>query len=275
MPRSSPNAEVIRELSAAGRLLVALDFDGVLAPLAGTPDGARILPRSDTAVRELCRLPGTTVAVISGRGLADLRSVSGLGPPVRLIGSHGAESDDAPDLPMTEQQRLLRERVRDEVTRLAADVPGALAETKPAGAAVHVRNAAPEAGARLLAAVRAGPGSRPGVRGTEGKAVVDLAVVEMDKGAALRALCAARYPDRVLFAGDDVTDERAFGVLGPGDVGVKVGAGDSAAGYRVPGPAELAELLAELAAARAAAPAGAREAPSDQGFSCGTQPADN
>ena len=53
----------------------------------------------------------------------------------------------------------------------------------------------------------------------------------------------------VLFAGDDVTDEDAFAALSPadGDVTVKVGDGETAAGLRVGSPAEVAELLHALA----------------------------
>ena len=50
-------------------------------------------------------------------------------------------------------------------------------------------------------------------------------------------------PQGVLFAGDDVTDEDAFAVLGPDDVGIKVGDGHTAAQYRVADPDELAAVL--------------------------------
>ena len=56
----------------------------------------------------------------------------------------------------------------------------------------------------------------------------------------------------MFYAGDDVTDEDAFAVLGAGDLGLKIGQGVTVAGYRVRGPEELAEVLALLADFRAA-----------------------
>src|SRR5262245_60270349 len=81
-------------LAAAPRLLVALDFDGVLAPIVDVPSAARPLPAAASALGVLATLPETTVALVSGRGLADLAAVSGFGTPIRLVGSHGAEFDD-------------------------------------------------------------------------------------------------------------------------------------------------------------------------------------
>jgi trehalose 6-phosphate phosphatase len=47
----------------------------------------------------------------------------------------------------------------------------------------------------------------------------------------------------VLYVGDDVTDEDAFAALRPDDVGVKVGAGQTLARYRVADPAAVRDLL--------------------------------
>ena len=244
--------EAVRRLAAAPHLLVALDFDGVLAPIVPVPTEARPLPAAVAAIKGLAELPGTTVALLSGRGLADLGSVSGFGPPVHLIGSHGGEfaDSDGEGSMLDEAARERLDQLGAELQELVADAPGVTLEAKPAGVAVHVRNAERAVAARVLDAVRAGPASRPGVASTPGKEVLDLAVLEVSKGAALDRLRTRIGADQVFFAGDDITDETAFARLRPGDVGVKVGEGDTAAEHRVADPPAVAALLEALLAAR-------------------------
>ena len=235
----------LRALAGVPKLVVALDFDGVLAPIVAVPSDARPLPEARAAIESLVAHPGTTVALLSGRGLADLAAVSGLGRPVRLIGSHGSELDDGGDV-LDEVQRARLDELTAELQELVDGEPGVVLEHKPAGVAVHVRHAEPEVAERVLDAVRAGPAARDGVEATPGKAVLDLAVLQMNKGAALDALREQVRADAVLFAGDDVTDETAFARLRDGDVGVKVGDGETAARFRVADPAAMADVLRRL-----------------------------
>lgn len=241
----------LTELAAVPRLLIALDFDGVLAPIVPVPSDARPLPGSAAAVDALAALPDTTVAMVSGRGLADLAAVSGFRSPVRMVGSHGFEFDDGP-VPLDDEQRARLETLTAELHELADGEPGVALEAKPAGMAVHVRNAAPEVGERVLAAVRNGPAARPGIEATPGKAVLDLAVLQVSKGSAIETLRERLGADGVFFAGDDVTDETGFAALRPGDVGVKVGDGETAAEHRVADPEAMTQVLQQLLAARTA-----------------------
>jgi trehalose 6-phosphate phosphatase len=123
-------------------------------------------------------------------------------------------------------------------------------EGKPAGIVVHVRGADPAVGERVLDAVRSGPARLPGVTATEGKAVLEMAVVQVSKGSAIDTLRERLGADAVLFVGDDVTDETAFARLRPGDVGIKVGDGETAARYRVGTPDDVTLVLEQLLAAR-------------------------
>ena len=242
-------ADALAALARVPTLLVALDFDGVLAPIVHDPSSSRPLPGSAAAVRELADLPTTTVAMLSGRALADLRAVSGFGPPVRLVGSHGGEFDDGA-LELTEEQRSAKDALVEGVRAVVEGEPAARLEGKPAGIVVHVRGAEPEVAERVLAAVRAGPARLPGVEATEGKAVLEMAVLQVSKGSAIDTLREQLGADAALFVGDDVTDETAFTRLRPGDVGIKVGDGDTAAGYRVATPEDVTALLETLLAAR-------------------------
>jgi trehalose 6-phosphate phosphatase len=77
-----------------------------------------------------------------------------------------------------------------------------------------------------------------------------MAVVQVSKGAAIDTLRERLGADAVLFVGDDVTDETAFVRMQAGDVGIKVGEGDTAAGYRVGTPEDVTAVLEQLLAAR-------------------------
>lgn len=241
--------DALAVLAATPRLLVACDFDGTLAPIVTHPSDARGLPAAMRALGALTELPDTTVAAISGRALADLVAVAMPPAGVRLVGSHGAEFDGGTAL-LQPEQRELHARLCAALEQIITDAPGAWLEIKPTGVAVHVREAEPAAGRHALTVVRSGPATWDGVGATEGKAVIDLAVVAADKGTALTTLREEAKATAALFAGDDVTDEKAFAALGDGDVGVKVGPGETLARYRVAAPADVAELLTTLAAAR-------------------------
>ena len=245
----SPLDTALAELARVSTLLVALDFDGVLAPIVHDPATSRPLPGSAAAVRGLAELPGTTVTMVSGRALDDLRAVSGFAAPVRLVGSHGGEFDDGA-LALTDPQQALKDELSEAVRRTVDGEPGVRLEAKPAGIVVHVRGADAAVADRVLDAVRTGPAQLAGVESTEGKAVLEMAVVQVSKGAAIDTLREQLGADAVLFVGDDVTDETAFARLRPGDVGVKVGDGDTAAGFRVAAPDDVTGLLQALLAAR-------------------------
>lgn len=239
----------LRRLAAVPRLLVASDYDGVLAEIVTDPAKAVPVPGAVAVLRQLAAQPGTTVAVVSGRARADLAAVSGLPPEVILVGSHGSEP--AGGLRLSPAQVDLRARLESEVRTLVDGHPGVRVETKPAAVVVHTRTAARPVADQVTAATLAGPATWPGVHVTTGKEVVELAVVEAHKGTALTALRADSAADAVLFLGDDVTDENGFAVLGAGDVGVKVGPGATRAGFRVPDPTAAVRVLALLHQLRA------------------------
>ena len=83
----------IRQLARVPTLLVACDYDGTMAPLVDNPMQAFPNRDSVAAIRNLAELANTHVAVISGRSLRDLATLSRFPEEVRLVGSHGSEFD--------------------------------------------------------------------------------------------------------------------------------------------------------------------------------------
>ncbi|MBO0840566.1 MAG: trehalose-phosphatase, partial [Sciscionella sp.] len=226
------------------RLLVASDYDGTLAPIVDDPENARPSSESVGALRALAGLHETTAAVISGRALRDLATLSRLPSEVHLVGSHGSEFDVGFVHAIDERARALLRRLVAELEQITDDERGVMLEIKPASVAVHVRKAPRDVGARVLDAVRTGPASWDGVQVTEGKAVIELAVVATDKGRALDVLRRRVGATAALFLGDDVTDEKAFARLAGPDLGIKVGAGESIAEYRIRDTTDVATVLA-------------------------------
>ncbi|MBX7448314.1 trehalose-phosphatase [Mycolicibacterium sp. 3033] len=229
------------------RLLVTSDFDGTLSEIVSNPADARPLPAASDALVALAGLPDTEVALISGRALRDLRTLSSMPAAVHLVGSHGAEFDSgfAHDIDTD-----LLHTITETLSAIAADKPGVTVETKPASVALHVRNASDADGDAALAAARDAAESWD-AHATAGKAVLEFAVISTDKGEALDILRAEHGAGAVVFFGDDVTDEKAFRRLTDADVGVKVGPGDTAAAYRVDAPEDVAAALAHLHNVRA------------------------
>ena len=229
----------------AGRrpVLVASDYDGVLARLRDDPGAAAPEPGVAEALTRLSRVDGVTVALVSGRGVADLRATSGLSGDFRWVGSHGAEFDG----PLTGELADRRDRLADRLAPLVATVDGAWLEIKPASVAVHVRPVADRvAAARLLDEARAAADSSLTLK--PGKDVLEIAVTDAHKGAALRRLADELGAAASVYLGDDVTDEDGFRALtGPHDVTVKIGGGSTEARHRVPDTVGAVAVLNRLA----------------------------
>lgn len=244
-------AAALAAVAATDRLLLASDYDGCVSPIVSRPEDAVPNPRSIAALEAAAELPRTLVTLISGRSRAVLQVLSGASDALTLVGSHGAEFASGFGGQLTPDRRELLESLIADFESIAAEFPGTTVERKPASTALHVRNAAPEDAERALRLAESGPAALPGVHVTHGKAVIELAVIETSKGTALDTLRGEFGAGAVVFLGDDVTDEKAFARLRPfgaglGDVGIKVGGGDTAAQFRIGDPGDVADVLERL-----------------------------
>lgn len=259
MPPSPELLAAVEAFASRPTLLVATDFDGALAPLVPDPSDSRPVEGGMELLTELAALPGVTVALVSGRALADLAELSAAPPEVVLIGSHGAEDSRHPEgLALTKEQQGVLVALDDELAALVEEHPGAWVEHKPAGRVVHTRRMDPVAGPAALDAAVALGARHTALVATPGKEIVELAVAHVGKGAALVDLAEALGADAVFYAGDDVTDEHGFAALAANDtedrtarrLTVRVGDGETAAQHRVADEHELVEVFQALLDAR-------------------------
>jgi len=232
--------------------LVGFDVDGVLAPIVGHAADAALLPGVlDDLIALAARLP---VAVVSGRSVADLARF-GFPASIMVAGSHGAERRGLPLPPLTPVERSRLERLTVLAEAAAAEAgPGAWVEHKPTGVVLHVREAdratAEPAVGRLAPLARLVAGAH--VR--TGHGVMELAARAASKAIAVRAMWEEAGATSIVYTGDDVTDEDVFRALQGVDLGVKVGAGPTAASRRLHGPADVARFVAALAAGAPTSP---------------------
>lgn len=253
-PKASDPVALAERLGPTERLLVVVDHDGTISPIAPTPEAAVL---ADGAAEAIARLSGRApVVVLSGRTLDDLaHRFDGL--DVVLVADHGAtvRARDGTVVRHVDPARVAGalEAARTAVTALIGDGSGWRIEPKDVSLAVHHRLVAPdEAAARLpgVRAVMAAAADAEGLELLDGKAVTELRARGADKGSALRVL-AAEHPGRVpLVLGDDRTDEDAFAVaVALGGHAVLVGdhGGPTHAAFGLRDPDDAVALLAALA----------------------------
>ncbi|MGV8851247.1 MAG: trehalose-phosphatase [Rhodoglobus sp.] len=258
MQYSSP-AEIDAALDAlvtASTLLIALDFDGTLAPEVDDPLDARALPEAQEQLLRILELPDTRLALISGRALDSLEHVAHLPGHVLFGGSHGLQyrlDEGDADLPMSDADSADLVKLDALMHELADSAEGAWVELKPAGRALHVRMTTTDDAERLTAeAVARVEAELPGLTTRFGKNIVEFAIHDATKGDAIERLRDYVGADAIFFAGDDTTDEDAIVALHSNDLGVRVGDAPSAASLRVAGTREIADVLKALVDRRAA-----------------------
>ena len=205
-------------------ILLVSDFDGTLSPIVLDPWGALMLPAARMALRRLAGMPDIHVAILSGRGAADVAARVRIGG-VSYHGNHGLESGR-----LTRRQRAsslavevvsLPEVYAEAAERLATELPRAIPEAwlvverKPPSVAFHYRGApdVDAAGQRVRAAVeRLDPEAV--LERFPGRRVLELRPPGAPaKGDAMQTLIADYRPQVAFMLGDDVSDALAFRAL--------------------------------------------------------------
>lgn len=249
----------------AGTLL-ALDFDGTLAPIMDEPEDARAHPG---VVRALGRLgPALAgIAIVTGRPADTAVRLGGFaGAPglerLSILGQYGAERWDAPHGPTVAPPPPVA------IVEIESELPGLLGglglgdlriEHKSRSIVLHTRGRDnPEADLVTLEQPIRELAGRHGLIAEGGKSVLEIRTNEVDKGVALLALREQTGARQVVFAGDDLGDLPAYDAVvalrADGVPGLLVASASheqdalvARSDLVLPGPAAVAEWLSWLA----------------------------
>ncbi|HEX6998787.1 MAG TPA: trehalose-phosphatase [Gammaproteobacteria bacterium] len=213
-----------------------LDFDGTLLEIAEEPSRVRPSPRLRALLPELVPATGGAVALISGRMIAE---IDRLLDPHRfpVAGIHGLERRDAAGRRSAAQPSPAAfAAVREALLPFVERHPGLLLEDKRHALALHFRRR-PDLAGEVRAAVAALDARLPDeLEVLPGRMVFEIKPRAASKGRAIESFMReppfrGRTP---VFLGDDVTDESGFAAVNAlGGVSVKVGRGETAAGWRL------------------------------------------
>lgn len=203
------------------KLALLLDYDGTLAPIAPHPDLATLPPETKNVLQRLSNHSDVYVAVISGRNVDNVKAMVGI-EGITYAGNHGLEIQH-PDgskfihpMPMEYEGKMtkLLKALQEEVCH-----HGAWVENKGALLTFHYRETPNELRAELVSKARQLITDN-GFSVTEAHCAVEAKPpVQWNKGRAsiyiLRTAFGVDWSERIkiIYAGDDVTDEDAMMAL--------------------------------------------------------------
>lgn len=222
-----------------------LDFDGTLAPLQDDPDTVSLPEGGRDLLLRLSSIFGGALVLISGRSIHDLSSRT----PLELwrAGGHGGNVCEPGKSPEPSAEAPPQGFV-DAVNEIVAQFDGSRVEEKGKVLAVHYRQN-PSAGTALAERLKSLADQTESYKFQHGKMVIELKPAGTDKGTALLELMqmapfAGRTP---IMVGDDTTDEDAMrAAMSLGGFGIKVGAGQTCARYKIADTVAVWEWLERI-----------------------------
>lgn len=207
-------------------VLLALDFDGTLAPIVDDPAASTMAQESREA---MSRMDGklATMAIITGREVAAVRRMTAVDQQPGLehlvvLGQYGVERYDAssgalrdPEVP--EAVRIAKGRLDELAEELGREDPrdkGCWIEDKGRAIALHTRRAVDPAHALATAAPRVREiAAELELHCEDGRNIIELKSAVTTKAQALRELIDEVEPQVLIMCGDDLGDVPAFEVV--------------------------------------------------------------
>ncbi len=241
--------QIIPAYQNALKRLLLLDYDGVLVPIAPTPEQAAPTQATYDVLQKLTTDPHNTCIIISGRAHEILDEWFGQ-LSISLVAEHGLWRKQPGQqwkcaCDITTQWK---ETIHAIMTSYLVTMPGSRIEEKSAGLAFHYRAVAGDAevlAQQLIHELQA-PTQELSLSIISGKKVVEIIPAGITKGAAAQFWLDQTKWDFILAAGDDTTDETMFKIMPTQAYSVKVGDPPTAARFSVANQGEFIDLLDAL-----------------------------
>lgn len=205
------------------RTLFAFDFDGTLSKIVKNPDDAKINSSTLKLLQKLGKI--APIAVISGRGLSDLKAKFSPAPGF-LVGNHGLEGIHSGDQKLETFHNSCekwKSHLALALTAKSGGLEGIEIEDKIYSIAVHYRKSRTKKMAKSMI-LDALSDLTPSARIILGKCVVNIIPTGAPhKGIALLELMLKSDTRSALYIGDDDTDEDVFSLADPRLFTIRVG----------------------------------------------------
>lgn len=232
-------------------LFILTDYDGTLVPIEKRPELA--VPNSTLldCIERLAAKNNILVGIVSGRDLDQLKELIPI-DGIYMVGCHGAEymhpSGERSMVDGIEVLSPILDLIADRTLKLALEERGFLVERKKTAVTLHYRLADPLIVLNVIENFKAlvEPFLKEhNLEIMEGKKVIELRMIGVNKGKAVRNLIRLNKGYYPVYFGDDITDEDAFKDVREYGTGVLISESprDTSASYRLYGPEELIMLL--------------------------------
>ncbi len=254
LPHALESRALIFEKLQGKEPVLFFDYDGTLTPIVDDPDEAKLSEKGKKMLEQLSKQ--LTVALVSGRGLDDLKGKVGIKSLI-YAGSHGFEITGPEDLEMHYEkgQEVLPQLDQAEkaLKQKLEAINGCKVERKKYAIAVHYRKVAKETVKKVKNTVSEVVESQDKLMVGKGKKILELKPdLNWHKGQALGWLLEKLELNTNhylhIFFGDDITDEDALKVVQENGVGVLVGTHGQKtyANYRLEDTEDVYMFLEEL-----------------------------
>lgn len=246
--------KITTQLQNSPTTVLMLDFDGTLAPIAQSPNEAKLPRETKDLLQKLCSKPNFYLAIISGRSLKNIKEKVGL-PNIIYGGDHGLEGEifgEKYSFPLTNKTILSLENIQKKLNKISNQFKGILIENKDLALSFHYRLADIEQLPEIISLFNKTLKpymEKKLVFTIAGKKVIDIAPnVNWNKGRfadlIIRKIAdrTKKYPLAIII-GDDKTDEDAFQSLKNGITIVVGKKTQSKAKYYLENPKEVVKFL--------------------------------